>query len=38
MKKVVTQNNKKNEAFEWFKSRYQPINWNNMRYIYNQMK
>ena len=38
VKKVTAQNNKKNDAFEWFKSRYQPINWNNMKYIYKQMK
>lgn len=38
MGKVIVQNNKKNDAFNWFKSRYQPINWNNMKYIYKQMK
>ena len=29
---------KENAAKQWFESRYQPINWNNMKYIYNQMK
>lgn len=35
---TIVRNNKRNDAFEWFKSRYQPINWNNMKYIYKQMK
>ena len=37
-RKVVVQNNKRDDAFKWFKSRYQAVNWDNMRYIYNQMK